>query len=92
MSVKGDVIAVGVAGLVLVAGVWYLKKKIGGAVGGVVDGVKDTVASFDHWVDGGINSAGQIVTGDAAWTYTDGHSPQFNHTVQPDFGVVGGGW
>jgi hypothetical protein len=90
MSIKGDAIIIAVGAIALVAGLWYVKNKVTGAVGGVIDGAKDAMSSFDHWVDGGINSAGQMVTGDPAWTYTDGHSPQYNHTIQPNFGVLGG--
>jgi hypothetical protein len=41
MSIKGDFIAVGIAGVVLLAAGWYAKKKITGAVSGAGAAVVD---------------------------------------------------
>lgn len=88
MSLKSDLIVVGVAGLVLLAAGWYAKKKVSDAVTGVGGAVKGAMNSFDSMVDGQINAAGQFITGDAGWSWWKGHSPQWNYEIPVDFGVV----
>ncbi|MYM67287.1 hypothetical protein GTP45_10640 [Pseudoduganella sp. FT55W] len=88
MSLKSDILAVTLAGAVLLGAAWYAKKKVTGAVAGVGDAVKGTFNGAAGAVDGWINAAGQWVTGDAGWTNQNGHSPQYNYQIPPDFGVI----
>ncbi|WP_373986996.1 hypothetical protein [Duganella sp. BuS-21] len=88
MSIKGDVIAITIAGAVLLAAGWYAKKKVQGAVTNVTKPVKDAIAGFDNAVDGYINAAGQYITGDGGWTYYGGHTPQYNYVIPKDFGII----
>lgn len=93
MSIKGDVIAIGVAGVVVLAAGWYAKKKIAG----VASDVKDNVVGAINWagqpIDGVINAAGQFITGDAGWTSAGGHTPQYGHQFDDNFGIIDlSGW
>lgn len=98
MSLRGDLIAAGVAGVVLLAAAWYAKKKVESVAAGAVDKVKSAAAGAVNWVnetgDGAINAAGQYITGDMDWTYWGGHSPQYNYTLPKSMGIEkpGEGW
>lgn len=60
MSIKGDLIAVGVAGVVLLAAGWYAKKKLDGAVTGAVNGAGNAVRSVFNNVTDVVAGAGQV--------------------------------
>lgn len=81
MSLKTDLIVVGVAGVVLLAAAWYAKKKVGAAADSFMTGTED-------FVNGTINAAGQWITGDNGWTHWGGHSPQYNYEIPENFGII----
>lgn len=88
MSLQSDILAVTLAGAVLLGAAWYAKKKVTGAVAGVGDAVRGTINGVGDTVDGWVNAAGQWVTGDNGWTAAGGYSPQYNYQIPPDFGVI----
>lgn len=59
MSIKGDVIAVALAGAVLLAAGWYAKKKLQGAVAGAGGIVKDVWESAANGVSIVFNGVGE---------------------------------
>ena len=96
MSLKSDILAVTLAGAVLLAAAWYAKKKAGAVVGGVADavtsvgnslkpseGVKDVINAPIRLFDGYINAAGQWITGNDNW-----NQASWMHKPYEDYGVI----
>lgn len=73
MSLRGDLIAVGVAGVVLLAAGWYAKKKVGAAADAVVQGAVKALpyvnpADPRNLVYSGVSAVGSTISGDSSWT------------------------
>jgi hypothetical protein len=66
MTIKGDIIAVGVAGAVLLAAGWYAKKKLVGAAETVLPYINP--ADNANVINQGVEWLGRSVSGDINWT------------------------
>lgn len=102
MSIKGDVIAIGIAGVVLAAAGWYAKKKISGAVTGAGTAVVDAFTGIGDALKPAPNSTAREVI-NAPGNFIDGYinaagqyitsDPNWNqaswlHRIPEDFGII----
>lgn len=91
MGIRGDLIAVAVAGVVLVAAGMYAKKKISDALPDMPKDAGDAMSKFDRAIDRQINSVGAYITGNPSWTYYS--KPQDKYDMGGnDFGVLDDTW
>lgn len=73
MAVRDDLIAVGIAGVVVVAALWYAKKKLGEAGQAVADAVAPVIpyvnpADSSNVINQGVSWLGETITGDDGWS------------------------
>ena len=98
MGIKGDIIAVGIAGAVLLAAGWYAKKKLAVVAQVAVPYVNPTDPRNLAYT--GVNAVGSVLTGDSGftlggWIYDITH-PTVAHNSAPvvmgplpyDFGII----
>jgi hypothetical protein len=92
MSLKTDIIVVGVAGVVILAAGWYAKKKLGAAL--------TTAAPYVNPLDSrnlaysGVNAVGGALTGEAGftlggWIYDITHPGVAGNNASPYLGHLG---
>lgn len=81
MSVKGDVIAIGVAGVVLLAAGWYAKNKIVAAAKTIAPYVDPT--SEENLINQAVTGFYQNVTGSKGTIGTDIYDVTHNGTFNP---------
>ena len=98
MALKGDIIAVGVAGVVLLAAGWYAKKKLSAAATAAAPYINP--ADPRNMAYSGVNAVGHVLTGDSnftlgGWIYDITHPSVAENSVPVvmgplpyDFGVI----
>jgi hypothetical protein len=73
MGIKGDVIAIGIAGAVLLAAGWYAKRKLAGAATAISNAAQQALpyinpADRNNVAYSGVNALGGALTGDSSWS------------------------